>query len=217
MVNYKNGKIYKIEPVIESDDGDIYIGSTTKEYLSQRMELHRRDYNNWKRGDTNFMTSFKLFDKYGLDNCQIVLIETCSCDTKDELHRREAHHIRTLQNVNICIPLRTRQEYRDDNKEQIRLYNQNKIRPSMDCECGISIKVDHLNSHLKTQKHLNFLEQKINIPNKKEMYVLNKNEIRCECGSVHTIKHKWDHLKTEKHLKFINETIVEEEEIISWW
>ena len=41
MVNYSNGKIYKIE----SDLGDlIYIGSTTKYYLSQRMERHRFDY-----------------------------------------------------------------------------------------------------------------------------------------------------------------------------
>ena len=171
MVNYKNGKIYKIEPTVESDDGDIYIGSTTKEYLSQRMELHRRDYNNWNRGDTHFITSFKLFDKYGVNNCQIVLIETCSCDTKDELHRREAHHIRTLQNVNKCIPLRTRQEYRDDNKEQIRLYNQNRIVPIIDCKCGSSIRNDHLISHLKTQKHFNFL-QGIN-------YIPNKNEIKC--------------------------------------
>ena len=139
-----------------------------------------------------------------MDNCQIVLIETCSCDTKDELHRREAHHIRTLQNVNKCIPLRTRQEYRDDNKEQIRLYNQNRIITIINCKCGSSIRNDHLISHLKTQKHFNFL-QGIN-------YILNKNEIRCDCGSVYTVNHKSDHLKTTKHLKFLeeqeNETIV---------
>ena len=33
MVNYSNGKIYKIEPIIDHDEGDIYIGSTTKKYL----------------------------------------------------------------------------------------------------------------------------------------------------------------------------------------
>jgi hypothetical protein len=41
MVNYGNGKIYKIE----SHLGDkIYIGSTTKQYLSQRMDKHRSEY-----------------------------------------------------------------------------------------------------------------------------------------------------------------------------
>ena len=42
MVNYGNSKIYKIW----SPNGDnIYIGSTTKKYLSQRMVEHRCDYN----------------------------------------------------------------------------------------------------------------------------------------------------------------------------
>ena len=37
MVNYNNGKIYKIEPV-NGEEGDIYIGSTTKEYLSSQRK-----------------------------------------------------------------------------------------------------------------------------------------------------------------------------------
>ena len=32
MVNYNNGKIYKIEPIVDHDEGDIYFGSTTKQY-----------------------------------------------------------------------------------------------------------------------------------------------------------------------------------------
>ena len=50
MVNYNNGKIYKIVPICEgADEGDVYIGSTTKEYLSQRMVQHRADYNKWQK------------------------------------------------------------------------------------------------------------------------------------------------------------------------
>ena len=61
MVNYSNGKIYKIEPICDHEDGDVYIGSTTKQYLSQRMEYHRRDYNNYKKGvSSKTLTSFKL-------------------------------------------------------------------------------------------------------------------------------------------------------------
>ena len=69
MVNYSNGKIYKIE----SHLGDkIYIGSTTKEYLSQRMDNHRGHYKVWKNGQGNKTTSFELFDEYGIENCKIV-------------------------------------------------------------------------------------------------------------------------------------------------
>jgi hypothetical protein len=39
MVNYGNGKIYKI--VRLSDDVVIYVGSTTKEYISQRLVEHK--------------------------------------------------------------------------------------------------------------------------------------------------------------------------------
>ena len=49
MVNYNNGKIYLIEP-IDGEDGDVYVGSTTKIYLSQRMSEHRNSYNLWKQG-----------------------------------------------------------------------------------------------------------------------------------------------------------------------
>ena len=42
--DYSKGKVYKIEPISEHDDGEIYIGSTIKEYLSQRMTKHRYSY-----------------------------------------------------------------------------------------------------------------------------------------------------------------------------
>ncbi len=117
MVNYNNGKIYKIE----SNIGDkVYIGSTTKEYLSQRMTAHRKNYNRWKQGKRDLTTSFLLFDEYGLDNCTIVLLESCSCESKDELHAREAHYIRTITCVNKCIPGRTSAQYDEDNKDKIR-------------------------------------------------------------------------------------------------
>ena len=43
MVNYKESKLYKIYcPDVE--DSLVYIGSTTKKYLSQRMGGHREEY-----------------------------------------------------------------------------------------------------------------------------------------------------------------------------
>ena len=40
MTNYGNGKIYKIERI--SDNVLVYVGSTTKEYISQRLVEHKR-------------------------------------------------------------------------------------------------------------------------------------------------------------------------------
>ena len=72
MVNYNNGKIYKIESRL----GDlVYIGSTTKQYLSQRMDKHRTDYKQWKNNRRHLTTSFKVFEEYGVEKCSIVLVE----------------------------------------------------------------------------------------------------------------------------------------------
>ena len=128
MVNYSNGKIYKIEPIGGGGVGDVYIGSTTKEYLSQRMVEHRGFYRRWKNGKGGRITSYQLFDKFGVANCQITLLELVNATSKDELHARERHYIQSLSCVNRHVPLRTNSEYRLDNREQVleqmRLYNQ---------------------------------------------------------------------------------------------
>ncbi len=120
MTKYNNSKIYKIEPVCEHDDKDVYIGSTTKNYLSERMTHHRYDYKKWKDGQTRKTTLYELFDKYGLDNCKIILLENVFCEYSDQLRAKEASYIKTMNCINKAIPGRTAKEYREDNKEKIK-------------------------------------------------------------------------------------------------
>jgi len=97
MNRYQNSKIYKIY----SDLGDkVYIGCTTKQYLSQRMARHKYDYTAWKKGKYSLVTSYVLFDEYGIDNCKIELLEACPCNSIDEIRKREAHYIKTIPNIN---------------------------------------------------------------------------------------------------------------------
>jgi len=125
MVNYSNGKIYKIEPIWDHEEGDIYIGSTTKQYLSQRMDTHRSDYKRWLNGKQQLTRSYLIFEKYGLENCTIVLVENVCANSKDELLSRERHYIETLKCINKCIPGRQKEfgevaynkMYRIENKE----------------------------------------------------------------------------------------------------
>ena len=167
MVNYQNGKIYKIE----SHQGDkIYIGSTTKQYLSQRLVAHRKDYTYWKeiRINKGKMRSFELFDEYGLDNCFITLIESFPCDSRDELTAREAHYIKSMQCVNKVVPMRTRQEYREDNRQVLRdksieYYNDNKdkLNSKITCECGSVLAFRKKSKHCKTIKHLKYIQSSL--------------------------------------------------------
>jgi len=125
-MTYNQGKIYKIEPIVEHDEGDIYIGSTCCKYLSQRLKSHRWGYTAWKNGKKKSLTtSYNLFEKYGLENCQILLIESICCEDINELRTREAFYIRSLKCVNKAIPLRSQKEYDADNREKSYEYRLN--------------------------------------------------------------------------------------------
>ena len=187
MVNYQLGKIYKIEPITGGDDGDIYIGSTTKEWLSQRMSNHR--YKFLKKDDKKHSTSSRyLFEKYGSENLHIILLGSYSCNSKDELLAHEARYIKKLKCVNKYIPLRSCKDYRDEHKDDIRLYykqyydnnrtkisnygqlyrcnNKQKIKQRISenvvCECGLNSTRQHLRRHKTTQRHFLLLNEKNN-------------------------------------------------------
>ncbi len=183
MVNYENGKIYKIEPICDHDEQDIYIGSTTKKYLSDRMCEHRADYKRYS--NTKNYTSFILFDKYGVENCKIILLENYACTSKNELVAKEAEYIKNMACVNKVIPQRTKQEYdkmyneknkekkqeyerSEERKEQRKIFDQSEKRKEwhkqwrqeiITCECGCQIKRGEYSRHKKSQKH----QQNINI------------------------------------------------------
>ena len=157
MVNYNNGKIYKIEPICDHDEGDIYIGSTTKDYLSKRMVAHRNQYNNYKHnGKSRFVTSYILFDKYGLENCKITLLELVNVNSSDELRAREGYYIQTFKCVNKLTAGRTRKDsnkiYYQMNKEEIN-EKQSKI---FVCGCGSKCRENYKQRHYRTKKHLDF-------------------------------------------------------------
>jgi hypothetical protein len=173
MVNYQNGKIYKIEDV----GGNMcYIGSTTKDFLSKRMVQHRASYTSFKNRTRRNVTVFTIFETYGLENCRIVLVELCPCDSKDELLKREAYFIRTLKCVNKVVPDRTKAEYaqkrHEEHKEEKDEYNKQYLKKNKEtiyakkatvaeCECGKTFTYGHKSRHLKTKKHLDYIA---NIP-----------------------------------------------------
>ena len=113
MLDYQNGKIYMIYPKCEYDEGDVYYGSTAEKRLSARMSKHRCKYIN----KTNNCNSTLLFNKYGLENCIIELVEEFPCDNKQQLHKREGFYIKNNKCINKCIAGRNQKEWREDNKE----------------------------------------------------------------------------------------------------
>jgi hypothetical protein len=125
MVNYQQSKIYQIVPTCEYDEDEIYIGSTCKQYLCQRYAVHTSKY----RSDTLNCTSVFLFNKYGVENCKIELLEEYPCENKEQLNKREGEIIRERKCINKRIEGRTKTEsatvYRnkEKNKEKAKKYN----------------------------------------------------------------------------------------------
>lgn len=111
--DYSRGKIYKLECLTT---GKIYIGSTTKEYLSQRLTKHVHDFKSWQKGKYGKTSSFEIIEG---GNYEISLLEACPCNTKDELLARERHWIKSMECVNKCIPVRPKGEHYEENKEKI--------------------------------------------------------------------------------------------------
>ena len=164
MVNYNNGKIYAIRPVVDHEEGEVYIGSTTKYYLSDRMFNHRLMYEKFRYGLSQSRYSvFDLFDKYGVSNCDIYLVEEVCVDSKAELHAREGHHIRNTKCVNKILAggrsreeiLERKRQYKIDNKEKIKEYDETR-KEKVECPCGGRYTLKHKHTHLKTKKHRDY-------------------------------------------------------------
>ncbi len=58
---YNQSKIYKIEPITEHEEHEIYIGSATKKYLSQRLQQHKSNY---KQFLNNKINNVSIYDYY---------------------------------------------------------------------------------------------------------------------------------------------------------
>ena len=169
MVNYNNGKVYMICPIVEYEEGEVYIGSTTKHYLCDRLYNHRHLYENYKTGIgcSSRYSVYDLFDKYGSSNCDIILIESVNANSKAELFTREAYHIKNTKCVNKILPITTREEILEKkrqsnyrNKETVKAYYETR-RVKQSCECGGCYVLYHKNTHMKTMMHMTYVSSLI--------------------------------------------------------
>ena len=176
-VDYQLAKIYKIETLNQDDESDVYIGSTCEPSLAHRMAGHRRNYKKWENGKYNNVTVFKLFEKYGIDNCNIFLIVEYPCETKDQLRQREGYYITNIPCVNKVVAGRKNKEsckqYYENNKEtitnkqkQYRDEHKEYLQTKFKCICGGCHTRKHKSEHYKAKKHIDYMTKHDDIMNK---------------------------------------------------
>jgi hypothetical protein len=172
MVEYSNGKIYKLV-TFQSDD--VYYGSTCSP-LSKRLAGHRRTYKSFKSGKGHYITAFEILQ---YPDAQIILIESVNCASKEALHAAERKYIDSNACVNRHIPGRSINEWRVENKESLsakkkqyyqdnkndiletqkQYYQDNKARlaEKILCECGNYSTRVNFARHKRSKKHLKYL------------------------------------------------------------
>ena len=189
MPDYQLAKIYKIEPLNPDHESDIYIGSTCKPRLSQRLSKHKCDYNRWKDGKDHNVSSFKLFEKYGVQNCQILLLESYPCSNKDQLRKKEGYYIKAIPCVNKNIPGRTvkesQKQYYKNNKDYFEQYYENNkeyLQTKFKCICGGCFNRHHKSDHEKTKKHINYMTKHDDILEKVNDLMISIKQLKPICS-----------------------------------
>jgi len=173
--DYSKGKVYCIK-VNTEEEYLPYIGSTTKQYLSQRMDKHRNSFKQWKNNRRIFMSSFNLFQNYGIENCYIELLELFPCSCNEELRKKEREWFDKINCVNIKKPFISNEEIVEYHK--IRNIEYNKLHP---------------------ERNKKYYEKY-----KKQILEKNKEKYECQCGSICRIAEKSTHEKTKKHQYYLS-------------
>jgi hypothetical protein len=221
IVDYSQGRIYQI---VNDIDDDVYIGSTCNS-LSNRMCQHKV---RMKQSNCENRRLYQHIKEIGIEHFRIELIEYFPCETKEQLHAREGQLIRQLGTLNCKIEGRTKNEYNEDNKEDI-LEKQKQYYEAHKAEILEKQKQYYeANKEALAEKKKQWYEaHKEDILEKNEQYrethkealvekqkqyrEANKDEIaerqgrifECPCGSKCRWNEKARHFKSKKHMDYM--------------
>jgi hypothetical protein len=190
------GCIYSLVPISDRSPVWIekYIGSTTQT-LAERLRLHKSDYRRYLDGKHNFVSSFELFDKYGVDGVIIVPIEIYYFDDLNDLRRREGEYIKSFECLNKVVAGRTIKEYYQDNKEALIEYQRKYYE-------------DNKEALIEYQREYHDANRDQRLIKMKEYREANHDQINtkiiCECGCEIIKRTLSRHQKTEKHISLMN-------------
>ena len=108
-------KIYKIESYTTPF---IYVGCTTKKYLSERLTFYRSEYKKYLKskldddefkkyikiktefGNYSLINLFKLFDSFGVKSFKIILLQEINHTSLDDLKAQLYHYIKNTDCIN---------------------------------------------------------------------------------------------------------------------
>jgi len=173
-------KEYTFYKIVCKDENikDIYVGKTTN--LKERIRKHKEVCNNENHKDYNIKLYEFIRNNGGFDNYIFVELEKdYYCDKDSSI--RERFWINELKaTLNKIIPTRTLKEYRENNKDEIKLKNKEYREKNKD-EILLKNKEYYENNKdeikLKNKEYREKNKEKI-LLKKKEYYEKNKEKIK---------------------------------------
>ena len=171
MTEYKKGKIYKIIYIGNENINITYIGSTFNT-LRDRQQGHKDNFKKWFNDKKEkSITIFPFYEKYDIKNFKIILIKEYEVIDRNHLFMYEQlwmNKIKCINEQKAFEPLfkqrikEYKKKYRENNKKLIKTnmkltYDKQNIE--IQCECGSKVNKYSLSRHLKTKKHLKFLDK----------------------------------------------------------
>jgi len=217
--DYSKGKIYKI--VADTDEEYLpYVGSTIQG-LAERMGGHRGAYKIWKKKGGKHIKSYDLFDKFGIENCKIILLEEYSCDSIMKLLMKEREWFDKIECCNKIKPFISNEEkikhqktYYEDNKKKIleKMKEHYETNKEEKIEYQKIYYEDHKEEILEKMKehyedHKEKILEKMKIyrnKHKEEFAEKRKETFTCNCGSISTIGNKARHERSLKHQNYLS-------------
>ncbi len=198
MPKYENAIVYKLccdDPEIT----DIYVGSTCN--FKVRKNQHKSHCNN-ENGEKYDRYVYRFIREHGGWGAWSMILVKKYPHVVDnyELKQKECKWIKKLKaTLNKSMPLRTKQEWTNDNKEK--LIAQKKLFYINNKEKITDMKKTYYDNNkyqIKEQSKAYYHNNKEIISEK------NKLTIECECGCIVTRCNIAHHRKSKKHLKLMN-------------
>jgi len=202
---YQKSKIYKIYNDVNNET---YVGSTYN-MLCKRMEKHRSHRFQYAQRPL-----YKLMNELGVEKFHIELVEDYPCENKEQLRKREGHYIREMGTLNIVIEDRTRQEYREDNKEKIKEYmakyredkKEDILQKTKEYRDSNRDKIqqykrdnkEHILAQSKEYRERT-KEQQADRQKQEKVKAWKNTKVDCPCGGSYTNCHKAEHFKCVRH------------------
>lgn len=193
MVNFQNGKIYKIQI-----GDEVYVGSTAKDRLCNRRTEHV------KRSTLTDYQHYRLYDLINnlpgkWEGVHLELIEAYPCNSRDELRAREGVWIRQVGTLNKVVAGRTQKQHYQENKTQILLrqkegYEKNKDKVLAQCRTYR----EENKTQIAERRKLYYEDNKPYINEKSKIKYENKRAYYCEKRRQYVEQNKEEVIRKKK-------------------